>query len=104
MASINGEKYSRRGGGHRQSPGLRAANFILNTADKAAVGVARMATKDRFGTVRRLAVMPKMGFIDSLKYTAIVLATHLVAGIVCAVLTGLLIAFGMPFLISAIFR
>jgi hypothetical protein len=87
-----------------QSAGNSAAKFTGSTTGKAAVGLFRWATTDHSGMGRALDNMPSMGFFNSVRYVLM----HFLIAVVGAVLTGalvfILIAYGVPFLISVIFR
>jgi hypothetical protein len=67
--------------------------------DKAVTGLFRFATTDHTGISQRLCNMPKMGFLESLKYILFQMLLTIVAAIVTAAFTFLLIAYGIPFLI-----
>lgn len=106
------KQYGKRSGqGMRnlRSAGWQAAKFTGRTADKAAgaaekaaVGLFRWATTDHYGMSRALANMPSMGFLDTARYILI----HFFIAVAGAVLTGVLvfvlIAYGIPFLITEI--
>lgn len=85
---------------HRSAYGRGVINPVLRTANRAAVGLFRWATNDHTGFAAALAHMPRMGFLDEVRYVLL----HLVIGILSAILTGLwvfvLIAFGIPFLLT----
>lgn len=74
-----------------------AGKSIAKVGDRAAVGLFRFATTDHTGITQRLISMPKMGFIDSLKYILLQLLLTILAAIAIGVLTFLLIAYGIPF-------
>lgn len=82
-----------------------AANSTLRTADKAAVGLFKWASTDHSGMGRAMSNLPLMGlgFFGSVKY---ILSSFLFA-IAGAVLSGvwvfILIAYGIPFLITGHF-
>lgn len=99
MAGYSTRHYGRRSP-HRRSYGRGVISPALRTASRAAVGLFRWAATDHTGLASALARMPRMGFIDELRY----ILFHLIIGICGAVLTGLwvfvLIAFGIPFLIT----
>lgn len=81
-----------------------AANFAINTTanatGKTVEGIFRHITTDRSALGRSLSNMPSMGFLDSAAY----ILTHFLVAVAGAVLSGilyfLLIALGIPFLIT----
>lgn len=77
-----------------------AIKFTARAVDKTATGLGRWASTDHTGMSKALVNMPSMGFLDSVRYILI----HFLITIVVAVLSGvwvfLLIAYGVPFLIS----
>jgi hypothetical protein len=83
--------------------GLDALAITLGASERAAVGLAKWMTTDHSGMARALANMPPMGFKDTLIFMLI----RLVGAVIGAVLTGvwvfLLIAYGIPFLITGHF-
>lgn len=80
-----------------------AGKSAYKVTDKAVTGLARWALTDHTGITKRLTSMPTMGFLDSLKYILMQLLLSILASIVAGVLTFLLIAYGIPFLISGLF-
>lgn len=81
-----------------------AAKFTGRTTEKAAVGLARWATTDHSGFGDALTRMPKMGFMDSIKYIFVQFLIAIFCAVIGGVLVFVLIAFGIPFLISVIFQ
>ena len=69
-------------------------------AEKAITGLARWATTDHTGTAKLLANLPPMGFIDTLSMIAVTLLCSLLGAAVSAGLLFLLIAYGIPALLS----
>ena len=78
----------------------QAAKFTGRTTERAVVGLARWATTDHTGISKMLITMPGLGFVDSLKYSAMLLLISLAGILVAGVLYFLLFAFGVPFLLS----
>ena len=80
-----------------------AIKFTARTVDKTATGIGRWASTDHTGMSKALLNMPSMGFLDTIRYILL----HLLITIVVAVLSGawvfLLVAYGVPFLISGHF-
>lgn len=85
------------------SSGWKAAKTTGRHIDSAAVGLARWASTDHSGFCQALADMPKMGIWDTLRYIAILFLIRIVGALVAGFLFFLLIAIGVPLLISAIF-
>jgi hypothetical protein len=83
--------------------GWNAIVGCARTADQIASGLARWITTDHTGIGKALENMPKMGFVDSMQYILL----HLLIAISGAVFMGLgiflLLAFGIPFLITGTF-
>lgn len=102
MARQNGKRSS-QGMRNLQSAGRAAAKFTGRTTEKAAVELARWVTTDHLDIGRTLENMPSMGLIGTLQ-TILMRFLFAVAGIV---LTGVwifvLIAYGIPFLITGHF-
>lgn len=94
---------SGRGMRNLGSAGMAGLNFAGKVADKSATGLFRWATTDHSGTAQRLAAMPKMGFIDSMKYIFFSLFLGIVYAVVLGVSTFLLIAYGIPLLLRVVF-
>ena len=86
-----------------KSAGWQAAKFTGRTTDKAAVGLFRWAATDHSGMGRALNNMPSMGFLDTLKYILMQFLMVVVGSVISGVLMFLLIAFGIPFLITGSF-
>jgi hypothetical protein len=82
------------------SSAWRVLKSVGRAADGGASGLARWATTDHYGFGRRLQNMPVMGWLDTLRYAFMLLVAQILSALVAAVLTGLLIAFGIPLLIS----
>ena len=94
---------------HRQpintsrTPGWKLAQATGRTTEKAAVGLFRWATTDHTGLTKALCNMPSMGFADTFKY----ILTRFLLSVLAAVVSGfwifVLIAYGLPFLITGEF-
>ena len=78
----------------------QAAKFAGRTTERAVVGLARWATTDHTGISKMLINMPGLGFVDTLKYSAMLLLISLAGIFVSGVLYFLLFAYGIPFLLS----
>jgi hypothetical protein len=78
----------------------QAAKFTGRTTEKAVVGLARWATTDHTGISKMLIAMPGLGFVDTLKHSAMLLLISLAGILVSGILYFLLFAFGIPFLLS----
>ena len=101
-----GNRYTRNSGrGMRNlgSAGMAGLNFAGKVVDKSATGLFRWATTDHSGTAQRLLAMPKMGFMDSIRYILFSLFLGIVYAVVMGVSAFLLIAFGIPLLLRIIF-
>lgn len=57
----------------------KLAQFAGRTTEKAVVGLARWATTDHTGISKMLINMPALGFVDTLKYSAMLLLISLAA-------------------------
>jgi hypothetical protein len=89
---------------NRQSAGLAALEYTVRTADKAVTGLARWATTDHLGSAQKFANIRWTGFRDTLEQIVVVIIVQLVGAVVCGLSAFLLIAYGIPFLISGTFR
>jgi hypothetical protein len=77
-------------------------NILESTAkvtDKAVTGLFRWATTDHTGISQRLCNMPKMGFLDTLRYILVQLVLSIVAAVVTGALVFIVIAYGIPLLL-----
>jgi len=81
-------------------PSAKANRIATNAANKAAVGLARWATTDHSGTAKLLANLPPMGFFDTLSMIAVTLLCSLLGALVSGVLMFLLVAYGIPMLLT----
>lgn len=86
-----------------RSAGWAAARFAGRTTEKAAVGLFRWASTDHSGLSRALDRMPEMGFLDSVKYVLVHFLISVVAAIVGAIWVYVLVAYGIPFLLTGHF-
>ncbi len=73
---------------------------ILRVTEKTATGLGRWKSINHLGKADRFANMPTIGFLDSLRWTLMILISQLIGALVASGLTFLLIAFGIPLLIS----
>ena len=78
----------------------QSARFAANAAEKAITGLGRWATTDHTGTAKLLANLPPMGFIDTLITVAVTVLCSLLGAVVSAALFFVLIAYGIPLLLS----
>lgn len=85
------------------SAGWTAARFTGRAAEKAAVGLFRWVTTDHSGLGRALDRMPRMGFVDSVKYVLVHFLIAVVTAIVGAIWIYVLVAYGIPFLLTGHF-
>jgi len=81
-------------------PSAKATRIATNAANNAAVGLARWVTTDHSGTGKLLANLPPMGFIDTLSMIAVTLLCSLLGALGSGVLMFLLVAYGIPALLS----
>lgn len=83
-----------------KSSGWKAAQFTARTLDKTISGLFHWLTTDHAGITRMLALMPEMGFWDSLKY-ALMRFLITLAGIVLQIIwLYLIILHGLPLLLD----
>jgi hypothetical protein len=83
--------------------GSDAARLTAKTTEKAAAGLFRWATTDHSGMTKALENMPQMGFIDTIRYIFMQFLIAVVGVILSAIWIYLLIAYGIPFLITGHF-
>lgn len=81
----------------------KAIKFTARTVDKTATGLGRWASTDHTGMSKALGNMPKMGFLDTIRYILLHLLITIVSAVVMGVWVFLLVAYGVPFLISGHF-
>ena len=74
----------------------QATKFAGRTTERAVVGLARWATTDHTG----ISKIPWLGFVDTLKYSAMFLLISIAGILVSGILYFLLFAYGIPFLLS----
>lgn len=86
-----------------RSAGWTAAKFTGRTTEKAAVNLFRWAATDHTGLSRALENMPEMGFFASLKYILVQFLITMVGVVVAGVWIYVLIAYGIPFLLTGSF-
>lgn len=98
MAKLN-QKVTR----NLSSAGMSVAKFTGRTTEKAVVGLFRWMATDHSGVGKALLNMPSMGFFETIGYVF----RQFLYGVFGAVLTGalvfVLIAYGIPFLITGHF-
>lgn len=90
---------------HRSSSPSRKGRFARNTIhhiDSAASGLGRWVTTDHTGFTDAMLAIPRMGFLESLRYIFFQFVIHVGSAILAALLFGLLLAFGLPWLFSAL--
>lgn len=102
MSNRYGKKTS-RGMRNLRSAGMTGLNFTAKTVEKSAGGLFRWAATDHSGMSQMMSNMPKMGFIDSIKYTVSCFFIAIGHVFLVAFLYFILIAFGMPLLIKLLF-
>jgi hypothetical protein len=79
------------------------ANKIYHHADRAASSLGRWATTDHSGFSRSMINMPHMGFIDGCRYILAHLAIALIGSLLYGLMIFMMIAVGIPALLSALF-
>jgi len=79
-----------------------AAKTSYQHLDRAASALGRWATTDHTGFSQSLSNMPPLGFRDTLRYILTRFLITMAGGLLSAVIVFLLIAFGVPALISAL--
>jgi hypothetical protein len=77
-----------------------SVNYAGRIAEKSIVGLARWAMTDHMNTSQLLANIPKMGFIDTLVMTLGTLLSLLLGAVASGAMVFLMIAFGIPLLLS----
>lgn len=83
-----------------QTAALKAANATLNLASKATVSTFRWIATDHTGMSQAMSRMPKMGFLDSMKYILEHFIISVIAALIGAVWLFLFIAYVVPYLIT----
>ena len=79
-----------------------AAKTSYQHLDRAASALGRWATTDHTGFSQSLSNMPPLGFRDTLRYILTRFLITMAGGLLSALIVFLLIAFGVPALISAL--
>lgn len=74
------------------------AKSSYRTADKLATYTFKAMTTDHLGISRQLMNMPKMGFLDTLRF----IAMAMVAGLISAIVAGALAFVGIAYVIPAV--
>jgi hypothetical protein len=77
-----------------------AAKFAGRIAEKSAVGLAHWATTDHTGAAKFFADLPPMGFIDTIRTLLVTMVISMLSAVLASFLFFLLIAFGIPLLLS----
>ena len=86
-----------------KSAGREAAHLTGSISSKAATGLFKWVTTDHSGMSEAIDNMPKMGFIDSLKYILFHFLINVFVGLLGGFLMFVLIAYGIPLLYWMIF-
>jgi hypothetical protein len=79
---------------------FQSAKSTGKYAEKAIVGLAHWATTDHTGAARFFANMPPMGFIDTIRTLLVTMVISMLSAVLASFLFFLLIAFGIPLLLS----
>lgn len=95
--------FKRRGVRNLKSAGMSGARFAGRATAKSVEGLFRWATTDHSGMSAALNNMPKMGFIDTIKYISLCFCFTVAYAIVMGITVFLTIAFWIPFLLGVIF-
>jgi len=77
------------------------AKSAFSHADRAASKLGKWATTDHTGVSQTLSNLPKMGFMDSCLYVATRFVIAVIASLFGGLLVFIMIAFGLPALLSA---
>lgn len=95
---------ARRQGMRRlHTAGYRAAGYTTRASSKAAVGLFRWAATDHTGMGRALERMPKMGFVDTLKYILMQFLFAVAASILGGIMVFVLVVYGIPLFFEFLF-
>lgn len=86
-----------------RSAGTSTAKFTGRATEKSAVGLASWATTDHSGMARALSNMPPMGFFSTLWYILMQFLIAVAGAVLSGALVFILIAFGIPLLITILF-
>ena len=78
----------------------KASQFTARTLDKTASGLFRWLTTDHSGMARMLALMPEMGFWNSVKYALIRFLITLAGIVLQIVWLYFIILHGLPLLLN----
>ena len=87
-----------------KSAGSSVAKFTGRTTEKAAVGLFKWATTDHSGMNDALGRMPKMGLLDTLHFIGMLLLIRVACAILGGIWIFLLVAYGIPYLITGSFN
>jgi hypothetical protein len=77
----------------------QASSNAYRASDKGITHFAKWVTTDHTGFSRAMDEMPKMGFLDTLKYVALQFVVSIIGSIISGLLIFILVAFGIPQLI-----
>jgi hypothetical protein len=91
---------------HRPSRRARSGSFSRSTfrqIDRAASSLGRWAITDHTGFSQAMIDMPQMGFWASLRYLLFQLVIRLGSAIIAGILFALMLAYGLPWLITFFF-
>ena len=72
---------------------------VAKVSGKAATGLFHWATTDHSGITERLVNMPKMGFLDSLRYIFVQMIISIVVTVAAALMVFLVVAYAIPYLL-----
>ncbi len=86
-----------------KSAGISIFVSVGKVSEKAATGLFKWATTDHSGISERLANMPSMGFVETLRYILVQLLITIVAGLVTGLLVSLFVGYGIPYLLFGSF-
>lgn len=86
-----------------RTAGYRAARYTARGASKATSGLFRWAATDHTGMGKALEHMPKMGFVDTLKYILMQFLFAVAASILGGIMVFVLIVYGIPLIFEFLF-
>jgi hypothetical protein len=72
---------------------------VAKVSGKAATGLFHWATRDHSGITERLVNMPKMGFLDALRYIFVQMVISIVVTLATALVVFLTVAYAIPYLL-----
>jgi hypothetical protein len=82
---------------------VSGASKIYHHADRAASSLGRWATTDHSGFSQSMLNMPQMKFVEGCRYILVHLAIALAGAVLYGLMIFMLIAIGIPALLSALF-